>query len=140
MTTNMLSRTSNQPSVFDDFFKPWNDLFTNGGALNKIMTVPAVNVKDNENEYQLTLGVPGMKKEDFYIKVEKNLITISAEKEENKEEKNEKYSKEEYNYSSFTRTFSIPEDAKHENIQAKYDNGVLMISIPKKEEAKKMTT
>lgn len=140
MSTSMLSRTTNLPSVFDDFFKPWNDWFTNGGAMNKLMTVPAVNVKENENEYQLSLGVPGMKKEDFHINIDRDLMTISAEKEENKEEKNEKFSREEYNYSSFTRTFNLPDDAKYENIQAKYDNGVLMISIPKKEEAKKMTT
>ncbi len=138
MSSKMLSRSSNMPSVFDEFFKPWNEWFGNGGnLLTKTLTVPAVNVKETDNEYKLSLGVPGMKKEDFKISVDRDLLTISAEKEETKEEKDDKFSREEYNYSSFSRSFNLPDDIRYDAISAKYEDGVLKIAIPKKEEAKK---
>jgi len=138
METKALTRLNKTvPSIFDDFFKPWTDLFDNGGWNMQPMNVPAVNITELPNEYLLSLAVPGMKKEDFKIDVDGNMLTISSEKEENKEDKNKKFTRKEYSYSSFSRSFSLPEEIKQENINAKYEDGVLRISLPRKEEAKK---
>jgi HSP20 family protein len=125
------------PSVFDDFFKPWNEWFDNGGLWGRTMNIPAVNITEHEKEYKVALAVPGMKKEDFKIDVDGNMLTISSEKEESKEEKDKKFTRKEYNYSSFSRCFTLPEEVNKEKIDAKYEDGVLKISLPRKEEAKK---
>ena len=101
MSTRALSKTSSVPSVFDDFFKPWNEWFDDRRFFNQVATVPSVNITENKDNYQVALAAPGLKKEDFKIDVEGNMLTISSEKEENKEEKNEKYTRKEYSYSSF---------------------------------------
>ena len=125
------------PAVFDDFFKPWNEWFDNG-VFGRAMSVPAVNIKERKDEFMVTLAAPGMKKDDFKIDVEGNLLTISSEKEEKKEENEEKFTRKEYNYSSFTRTFTIPDEVNKEKIEARYEDGILKLALPKKEEAKKM--
>ncbi len=138
METKALTRLNeSMPSVFDDFFKPWTDLFDSGRWNVRPMNVPAVNITEHPNEYLVALAVPGMKKEDFKISVDGNMLTISSEKEENKEDKNKKFTRKEYSYSSFSRCFSLPEEIKQEKINAKYEDGVLKISLPRKEEAKK---
>ena len=87
METKVLTRLNETvPSVFDDFFKPWTDLFDNGGWNIRPMNVPAVNITEQPNEYLLSLAAPGMKKEDFKIDVDGNMLTISSEKEEKKED------------------------------------------------------
>ena len=84
------------------------------------------------------MAVPGMKKNDFNIDVNGNLLTISSEKEESKDESNQQYTRKEYSYSSFTRSFTLPEDVNQEKIDAVYEDGVLKLTLPKKEEAKKL--
>ena len=138
MGTQALSKVSERmPSVFDDFFKPWNEWFDNGGSLSRAMNVPAVNITEQKNDYLVSLAAPGLKKEDFKIDVDGNMLTISSEKEETKEEKDKKFTRKEYNYSSFSRSFTLPEEINKEKIEAKYEDGVLKISLPRKEEAKK---
>ena len=138
METKALTRLNEtMPSVFDDFFKPWGDLFDNDKWNMRPMNMPAVNITEQPNEYLLSLAAPGMKKDDFKIDVDGNMLTISSEKEENKEDKNKKFTRKEYSYSSFSRCFSLPEEIKQENIDAKYEDGVLKITLPRKEEAKK---
>ena len=138
METKALTRLNEtMPSVFDDFFKPWSDLFDNDKWNMRPMNMPAVNITEQPNEYLLSLAAPGMKKDDFKIDVDGNMLTISSEKEENKEDKNKKFTRKEYSYSSFSRCFSLPEEIKQENIDAKYEDGVLKITLPRKEEAKK---
>lgn len=129
--------TERMPSVFDDFYKPWNEWFDNGFS-ERTMTVPAVNVLENKDDYRLSLAVPGMKKDDFNIDIEGNMLTISCEKEEKKEEKEAKFTRKEYNYTSFSRSFTLPEEVNREKIDAKYEDGVLKLVMPKKEEAKKL--
>ncbi len=139
MSTRALSKVGMLPTVFDDFFKPWNEWFDNSGSLmGRIMTVPAVNIVENKDDYKVSLAVPGMKKDDFNIDVEGNMLTISCEKEENKEEKEEKFNRREYSYSSFSRSFTLPEEVNREKIDAKYEDGVLKLMLPKREEAKKL--
>ena len=133
MATQSLVKLSEKiPSVFDDFFKPWNEWFDSGLA-TRTMKVPAVNITEQKNQYLVSLAAPGLKKEDFKINVDGNMLTISSEKEENKEEKDKKFTRKEYNYSSFSRCFTLPEEINQEKIEAKYEDGVLKISLPRKE-------
>ena len=138
MGTQALAKLSERmPSVFDDFIKPWNEWFDNGGFLGRVMNVPAVNITEQKDDYLVSLAVPGLKKEDFKIDVDGNMLTISSEKQESKEEKDKKFNRKEYSYSSFSRSFTLPEEINKEKIEAKYEDGVLKISLPRKEEAKK---
>ncbi|AXY74174.1 Hsp20/alpha crystallin family protein [Paraflavitalea soli] len=139
MSSKELTKRSGQfPAVWDDFFKPWNDWFSNGFSQMKPVTIPAVNITDSNDEYKLSLAAPGLKKGDFHIDVDGNMLTISCEKEENKEEKDSRHTRKEYNYQSFSRTFTIPEEVSKEKIEASYDDGILKVKLPKKEEAKRM--
>ncbi len=139
MTTQALSRRAEKmPTLFDDFFKPWNEWF-DGGLLNRTMNVPSVNITEHKDEYQVSLAAPGLKKDDFHIDVDGNMLTISCEKEENKEEKEKKFTRKEYSYSSFSRSFTLPDEISKEKIDARYEDGVLKISLPRKEGANKPT-
>lgn len=140
MSTRSLARsTEKMPSLFNDFFRPWDEWFE-GGLTSRVLNVPAVNITENKDEFMVSLAIPGMKKEDFNIDIEGNMLTISSEKEESKEEKDEKYTRKEFNYSSFSRSFSLPDEVNMEKIDARYVDGVLKLSLPKKEEAKKIAT
>ncbi len=139
MSKYAVTKTSERfPALFDNFFKPWNEWFDNdnnfGGRLARI---PSVNITENKDEYNVSLAVPGMKKDDFKIDVDSNMLTISCEKEEAKEEKDKKYTRKEYSYSSFSRTFTLPDEVNREKIDARYEEGLLKISLPRKEEVKK---
>ena len=139
MATQSLTKAGERmPSVFDDIFKPWNEWFE-GGLWGRTMQVPAVNITEQKDNYLVSLAAPGLKKDDFKIDVDGNMLTISTEKEETKEEKDKKYTRKEYNYSSFSRSFSLPEEINKEKIEAYYEDGVLKITLPRKEEARKTT-
>ena len=119
------------PSLLNEIFKP--DWF--GGMENMRTNVPAVNIKENEKDFQLELSVPGRSKEDFNIEIDDNVLSISAEfKTENEVEK-ENYTRREFAFSSFKRSFTLPESVDGEKINANYENGILMFTLPKKEEA-----
>ena len=137
MSTKTLTKQLMTPSVFDDFFKPWNEWFGNGNSWIKELTTPAVNVTEKDDQYLVSMAVPGLKKEDFNINIEGKMLTISSEKESSKEEKEEKYTRKEYNYSSFSRSFTIPEDVRQENIQANYENGELKLTLPRTDKSRK---
>ena len=140
MSTKSLTRLSERtPSLFDDFFKPWNEWFDNGGLWGRVMNVPAVNIMEYKDDYLVSLAAPGMKKEDFNIDVDGNLLTISSEKEERKEEKEKKYTRKEYSYSSFSRSFTLPNEINKEMIEANYEDGVLKVRLPRMENLKKLT-
>ncbi|WP_121355553.1 Hsp20/alpha crystallin family protein [Flavisolibacter nicotianae] len=137
MATRSLTRPALMPNVFEDFFRPMSQWFDDSRNMNRIANVPAVNIKEDNDKYMVSLAAPGLKKEDFKINVEENVLTISSEKEESKEQKEDNYSRREYSYSSFTRSFSLPDDVKQEAIDARYENGELRLTLPRKEEAKK---
>jgi len=145
MATRSLTRRSESfPSIFNDFFRPWDSLFDiNGGSLlgslNPI-SVPAVNIAEQKDHYVVSLAAPGMKKDDFKIDIDGNTLTISAETEETKEEKEDKYTRKEFNYSSFSRSFSLPDWVNKDKIDATYENGLLKLTLPKTEEARKLST
>lgn len=119
-------------SSFDDFFEPWNEWFRNGVPA-KPTTLPHVNISEDNNGYYLDVAAPGLHKKDFKIEVDGNTLTVSAENEQNKEEKNENYTRQEYNYSSFCRSFSLPDEVLQDKISASYDGGILKLSLPKNE-------
>lgn len=138
MGTQLLAKGAEKmPTVFDEFFKPWNEWFDNGGFLGRTMNIPAVNITEHKDAYMVALAAPGLKKDDFKIAIEGNMLTISSEKEENREEKDKKFTRKEYSYSSFSRSFTLPEEINKEKIDAKYEEGVLKLTLPRKEEAKK---
>lgn len=97
---------------------------------------PAVNIVESENDFKIEMAVPGKNKEDFKIDVNENLLTISSEKSETKEEKEENYTRKEFSYQSFRRSFKLPEIADSDNTSANYVDGILKISVPKKENKK----
>lgn len=125
------------PSFFDNFFNrnlmDWDNL--NYSDTNT--TIPAVNVKEDDEKFQIEVAAPGMNKDDFRLKLENNVLTISSERKEEKEEKRENYSCKEFSYQSFRRSFNLPEGhVQSENISAKYTEGILTIVLPKREEVK----
>lgn len=132
-TKELVKRSESFPAFFDDFFKPWNEFMGMGRAL----TTPAVNVAENKTHFEVTVAAPGLKKNDFNIDIDGNMLTISCEKEERKEDKDERYTRKEYNYSSFSRSFTLPEVVIKDKIEAAYVDGVLHITLPKTEQAKK---
>jgi HSP20 family protein len=138
LTKALTGNGAGLPAVFDDFFKPWNEWFDVGtGVFNRTLNIPAVNIKESKDDFKLSFAVPGMKKDDFHIGIEGNMLTISSEKEEKHEEKEDRFTRKEYNYSTFSRSFSLPEYVQKDNIQATYTDGILQINLPKKEEVKK---
>ena len=126
------------PTLFDDFLN--RDIF-NWGLSNfsdTNTTIPAVNIKETSDNYEVEVAAPGMTKKDFKVMLDGNTLTISSEKEIQKEQNEDvRYSRREFSYQSFSRTFTLQKDVVDtENIQAKYDDGVLHLLIPKKEQAK----
>ena len=120
---------------FDDFFT--KDMFWNGeNELSRFNATPAVNIKENEDAFVLELAAPGLNKKDFNIEVDENVLTISFEKNAEKEVSEENYKRREFGFQSFRRSFTLPETVNTEKIQGQYENGVLNLSIPKKAEAK----
>lgn len=116
--------------VLSDFF---GSNFLNDSEWN---SSPAVNIAEDKNGFKIEVAAPGFSKEDFRINVEKRVLEIASEKESISESKDEKVHRKEFYYSNFKRTFSLPEHVDTEKIGASYNNGILTVSIPKKEEAK----
>jgi HSP20 family protein len=127
------------PLLFDDFF---NRDFFDWGLSNYSDTntsIPKVNVKETKDNFEVEVAAPGMNKNDFKIQLDGNMLCISSEKSDQREEdkEDEKYSRREFSYQSFQRSFTLPKDVVDaDKIEAKYENGLLHLVIPKKEEAK----
>ena len=125
------------PTFWNNFFNP--DLFTwDNNFVHSGNTIPAVNIRESADSFQLEMASPGMNKEDFKIEIDGSALTISAEKQNEKEEKDgENYNRKEFSYHSIYRTFHLPREVVNaDKIQAKYENGLLQLEIPKREEAK----
>lgn len=125
------------PSVFDDMFKTdWLGGTTNVNSIGT--SIPAVNIQENEDNFRVAVAAPGKTREDFKIELENDVLTISSEekKENETSEKNGRFTRKEFSYSNFKRVFSLPETVDSEKISASYNNGVLEINLPKREEAK----
>ena len=120
------------PSLFDD------DFFTTTPGRSNSM--PAVNIREDEKNYILELAVPGMDKKDLKIDINEDVLTISSESKNEMEESKEGYTRKEFSYSSFVRSFYVPENVNSDQIQAGYKEGILTVSFPKMEVDKKKIT
>ncbi len=129
---------SSLPSLLDRFFEgdlmDWNS--SNFSDTNT--TLPAVNIKEDNDQFMIEVAVPGMKKDDFKVDFDNGRLTISSEKQhEDVEKEGEKVTRREFSYQSFQRSFTIPENmVDAEKISAKYENGILHLKLPKREEIK----
>ncbi len=132
-----LARLSDKlfPSFFDKFFE--GDLM-NWNYAGEDSTLPAVNIKENENEFLIDVAAPGMKKEDFKVSYDNGRLSISSEhKVEHEEKEGEKVTRKEFSYQSFQRSFTVSESVVNaEKIGAKYEDGILHITLPKRDEVK----
>ena len=131
------------PSFFDDFFTRDFFNYPSGNFGNKLMKTPAANIFENKESYNLEIAAPGMKKEDFQIELDNNLLSISSQENRSNEDYDDeaKFTRREFNYYSFKRSFSLPEKSINKDaISANYTDGILKIHIPKKaeEEIKKV--
>lgn len=132
----LMTRTKNGwlPNLLEDIFD--ERLAENG--LNTMKSLPAVNIEEREDQYSLELAAPGKSKKDFNIELDNDLLTISSEiKEEHKsEDKDRHFTRREFSYESFRRSFTLPDSIDASQIKANYKNGVLTVDLPKREEAK----
>ena len=134
----LLEKTPNLlPDVFSGFFD--DDRFMNFDFRRTWPTkIPAANVFEHDGDYKIELAVPGMRKKDFNVTLDNRVLTISAEHEEKEMEDTDSFTRREFNYSSFRRSFNIPENVDLEHVVAKYEAGVLNLTLPKLEMAKKL--
>ena len=125
------------PSFFDSFLSrdlmDWNN--SNFSSTNS--TLPAVNIRENDEMFMIEVAAPGLARENFKVNLNQNRLVISSEQRETKNETDQKYSRREFSYQSFERSFSLPEGTVDgEKISAKYTDGILLVTLPKKEEVK----
>ncbi len=133
MKPSLLPRTS---TFFNDFFEDGGFPSLNlGTGVNQL---PSANVIENDKAYVIELAAPGMKKNDFEVNVDKGYLTINSEKETETEDKGDNYSRQEFSYNKFSRSFLLPDLVEVDKIKAKYEDGILRLSIPKKPEAAKL--
>ncbi|TDQ30919.1 Hsp20/alpha crystallin family protein [Zeaxanthinibacter enoshimensis] len=144
VTTRNGSKATNNPNALT--FPAWSSwidevfnrdlpaVFTSN--FNRGMTLPKVNIRETKDAYFVDMAVPGMKKSDFQIELDNQVLSISSEIQEEQEQQEENYTRREFGYSSFKRSFTLPETIEEEQIRAEYTHGVLSIHLPKKEEAK----
>ncbi|MGL5235623.1 MAG: Hsp20/alpha crystallin family protein [Empedobacter falsenii] len=130
MNTARKNRANYFPFGFENAMRPKFETFVN--SQNQF---PAVNIKENEDSFEILLAAPGLNKEDFSIEIDENILKISSEFKQNEEVKEEKFSRKEFNFSSFKRAFTLPETINEDKIEASYINGILQLVLPKKEEA-----
>lgn len=134
----LVKRKNYQPafnSFFDDFFT--RDLFGQEREFPFNSAAPSVNIINNDDSFLIEVAAPGLNKEDFNLEIDNDILSISYEKKEEEKEETGKYTRREFSFESFKRTFTIPENVVNsEAIEAKYDNGILKLNLPKREEAK----
>ncbi len=133
MLPKLKTRTS-WPSLIDEFMN--DNLMPRFFNWETGQNLPAVNISEGKDEYKIELAAPGLGKEDFKISLDNNVLTISSEKEVTNESTDENLLRREFNFSAFSRSFNLPETVNGEKIKASYNDGVLNITVPKKEEAK----
>jgi HSP20 family protein len=116
-------------SWLSDFFD--NEKFFDSDWMKKL-PVPAVNVRETDKAFEVEVAAPGLTKKDFKITAENGLLTISSERNEEREEKEKDYTRKEFSYSAFSRSFSLPENINEDDIKARYEDGILKLDISKK--------
>ena len=130
--------TRGLPTLFESFFSDDFGLFPEfirTSHMNK--GIPAVNTRETSSGYEIEVAAPGMDKNDFVVKLDDNVLTISSEKQTSKKEEDDGYTLKEFSYNSFSRSFTLPDNSDGEKISAKYENGILKLELPKVKDAKK---
>ena len=130
----ILKTRSFLPDFFDEFIGDdyIADIFGKKSGVN----IPSVNVIEGKDDFRIEVAAPGLEKDDFKIEFHNNLLVISSEKEEKKEEVETKFMRREFSYTSFKRSFSLPNSVESDKINAVHKNGILTVNVPKREEAK----
>lgn len=118
-------------SMLSDFFEREGFFDMNRWDAFNGAQIPAANITENENDYQIEIAVPGMHKDEISVSVENNVLTLNGEKKEERKEEKERYTRREFTYNSFVRSFTLPENVDEDRISAKQENGFLRLSIPK---------
>jgi HSP20 family protein len=123
-------------NLFDDFFT--RDLFNWPSNSSTGTTIPKVNIYETDSEFHVEIAAPGMTRDDFKVELDYNMLTIASQKSyENVEDDKKNFQRREFSYQSFERSFNLPDSAEADKINAKYNDGILSLVIPKKEEAKR---
>lgn len=131
------------PTIRTRNFNPFANLFDDDFfpvLSNRTTSMPAVNIRENEKSYLLELAIPGIDKKDLKIDINEDVLTISSEKKDESEESKDGYKRKEFSYTSFCRSFFIPENVNREKIEAAYKDGILNVELPKMEEEKAKLT
>jgi HSP20 family protein len=115
----------------------FNDSFFNNFMSTRSSTTPAVNIIEEEKEFRIDVAAPGLSKKDFKIDLNDDVLTISSEKQDEKDEQTDRYMRREFSYASFSRSFTLPETIEQNKIKAEHGEGILRIHLPKKEEVVK---
>lgn len=136
----LIRRTENYPAwsnLFNEFLNhDWID-WTHRNYSDTNTTIPSVNILEDQDGFKIEVAAPGLNKSDFKIEVNQGILKISSEKQEERESGEEgRYSRREFSYQSFSRSFNLPGTVESDKIEAKYENGILSVSIPKRDEAK----
>lgn len=134
---NLMKKHTFWPSTsfFDDFLT--RDLFDWSGRTNEGGSMPGVNIAESNEHFLVEVAAPGLKKEDFHVELDNDMLVIQAEISQSDEKKDDNYTRREFSYQSFKRSFYVPNTVEADKIEAKYVDGILRLVIPKKEEAKK---
>jgi len=130
-------KNNSQKGLVPSFSNVFDSIFTDSFFSGRDMElVPAVNISETADKFHIELAAPGLEKQDFKVNLERKMLTISVQKEHSNETEGKNFSRKEFSYNSFVRSFTLPESADDSNIEARYADGVLTLDIPKKEEAK----
>lgn len=137
----LIKTNGGMPSLFSDWLNPAMltsdfmdfDSEASFSALRLGINVPSANVTETSKEYLVDLAAPGLERKDFKVEVSNHILTISSEKSEEKKEEKKGYTRKEFSYNSFSRTFTLPDNVKENSIDARYQDGILKVIIPKKE-------
>jgi HSP20 family protein len=138
---NITLKSPAMPKVLADWLRPESlltrDFFDFGSDFfvpRLGVTIPSVNIKETPREFLFEGAAPGLERKDFKVELDNQVLVISAEKEETKDEREDEFFRKEYSYNSFTRSFALPEKILEGKIDAKYENGVLRVTVPKEKE------
>ena len=138
---NITLKNSSVPKVLTDWMRPESflsrDFFDFGSDFftpRLGVTVPSVNIRETDKDFLFEVAAPGLERKDFDLEIDNHVLRISVEKEEAREEKDNNYFRKEYTYNSFCRSFTLPENIRESNIDAKYENGILKVVVPKAKE------
>lgn len=139
MSALTLSKRNMFPTLTNKWFGDGNflsprtwDFYSDLFDMDYAMKVPSVNIMENEKDFKFMMAAPGMEKKDFKVSLENDILTISAEKKEEMKNEDENFARREYSFNSFSRSFKLPENCIFDKVDAKYENGVLLLTLPKK--------